>query len=239
MHRLLPPLPTAAELADEPLDAPLELGYMLVRALMELEPLADAGADLRPPAVPAPATRAGLAVTALFGSVSLEQARAALTAIVASGLAARARSRVAASLTAAALPTGVRAGLRWRVPVRAGGTLAIEAHADLSLLAADLSASGVVQRERVLALRLVISDRTGWLAASPTLSLRAVSLELTLPLDGAAVGSCTLTLHEASVFGQSWERLRMGSVSGLSGYRRVCSRCCPKRACCWPAWCSA
>jgi hypothetical protein len=219
MHRLLPPLPSAAELAEEPLDAPLELGHMLVRALMELEPLADAGADLRPPAVPAPATRAGLAVTALFGSVSLEQAREALTAIVASGLAARARARVAA--TVAEAPTGVRAGLRWRMPVRAGGTLAIDAHADLCLLAADLAASGVVQRERVLTVRLVISDRAGWLAASPTLSLRAVSLELTLPLDGAAVGSCKLTLHEASVFGQSWERLRLGTVPGLAEVQPV------------------
>ena len=223
LSRLLPQLPSTADIAsgdEEPLDAALETGVMLVRALMDLEPLPDPGADLRPPAIPSPTPRAGLSVTAQFGSVSVEQAREALTAIVASGLAARAQARVAVS-QGAIVPTGVRAGLRWNLPERAAGALAISAQASLSLLAADLSATGVVQRERVLSVQLLITDRAGWLAASPTLSLRAVSLDLSLPLDGNSIGSCKLTLHEASVFGQSWERLRMGNVPGLSGVQPV------------------
>ena len=48
-----------------------------------------------------------------------------------------------------------------------------------------------------------------------------MSIVLTLPLDGAAVGSCLLTLHEARVFGQSWERLRMGNVPGLPAVQPV------------------
>lgn len=219
LHRLLPPPPEAA--ADAPEDAALALGRALVGALMDLAPLPDPGADLRLPLQAAPVPRADLAVTALFGSVSTDQVRQALTAIVSAGLASRAWARVASATAAATLPTGVRAGLRWRVPERAAGQLAIEAVADLSLLASDLSPTGLVQRERVLRVRLVVSDRSGWLAASPALSLRAASADLSLPLDGSATGRCRLTLHDARVFGQDWERLHLGAVPGVEAVQPV------------------
>ena len=228
LQRLLPPPLATAAAADEPEDAHLALGRGLVQALMELAPLADPAADLRPPMLPAPAARAGLAVTALFGSVSAGQVRQAITAVVAAGLAARARARVEPGAAAppaeptppraAALPrpSGIRAGMRWRMPARSGGQLAVQGMADLSLLAHDFNAGAPVQRERVLRVRLSVFDRSGWLAATPTLSLRAVSVDVTLPLDGSATGSCRITLHDASLFGQSWERLRLGTVAGAA-----------------------
>ncbi|MGA0611702.1 DUF6603 domain-containing protein [Caldimonas sp. KR1-144] len=210
LHRLLPP-PDAGD--DEPEDNDLALGRALVGALMELAPLADAGADLRLPAAALPLPRAGLAVSALFGSVDAEQVRAAITAIVAAGLALRARTRVAERIDAAR-PSGVQAGLHWMLPARAGGLLAIEGSADLALLAADLG--GATTAQRVLRVRLSVADRSGWLTATPTLALRAASLDLTLPLDGASSGACRLTLHDALAFGQSWERLRIGALPGLA-----------------------
>ncbi len=238
LQRLLPAPPSAAELAadeDAAEDSALALGRALVQALMELTALADPAADLRPPLLPAPAVRAGLVVAAVFGSVSATQVRAAFTAIVAAGLAARARLRAQGSGVAAAvgpagevppaleslpLPSGLRAGLRWHIPARTGGQLAVQGQADLSLLAHDFSlapAPSLTRRERVLRVRLSVFDRSGWLASTPSLALRAVSLDLTLPLDGVAVGTCLVTLHDATLFGQSWERLRLGHVPSALG----------------------
>jgi hypothetical protein len=211
LQRLLPELPG---IDDEPEDNDLALGRALVQALMELAERGDPGAELRQPVVPQPAPRAGLNVCAQFGVVSAGQVVQAMSAITASGLAERARQRVAVAAAGSAPPTGVRAGLRWTLPTRAGGQLAIEGQADLSLLAFDLSPGGVAARERVLRVRLRISDRSGWLSATPELGLRAVSADITVPLDGAATGSTRLTLHDARVFGQSWERLVLGTGPG-------------------------
>ena len=48
----------------------------------------------------------------------------------------------------------------------------------------------------------------------PNSSLRSVSADLTLPLDGSAAGTARITLHDARVFGQSWERLVLGTGAG-------------------------
>ena len=41
-----------------------------------------------------------------------------------------------------------------------------------------------------------------------------VSADVTVPLDGAGAGTATVTLHDARVFGQSWERLVLGAAAG-------------------------
>ncbi len=205
LHRLLPPPDS-----EEPDDADLALGRALVRALMDLAPLADPAADLRLPVAPARAVRAGLRVQALFGAVDAAQIDRAMTAIVAAGLAARAMARSGESLPRA---TDVQAGLRWALPALASGTVAIDGFASLGLFAFDATAGASGIRELRLTLR--ITDRIGWLAASPELELRAVTLELGLPLGAAAGGNARLVLHDARVFGQSWEALVLGNAAGI------------------------
>ena len=227
LHRLMPPPLTAEEAEEEPEDAHLALGRALVESLMALAPLPDPGADLRPPVLAPPAPRAGLAVAALFGSVSADQVAQAITAVAAAGLAGRARARVDALsvpggvAAALPLPSGVRAGLRWRLPARSGGSLDIDGMAELSLRAADFSPALSTRSERVLRVRLSIGDRAGWLVASPALSLRAVSADLTLPLDGSEPGTCRITLHDAIALGQSAERLRLGRLPAIATVQPV------------------
>ena len=201
LQRLLP------EPDGNPDDADLALGRGLVAALMELAALTDPAAELRPSVAVAEAPRAGLAVCAQFGVVSESQVSAALTAIVAAGLAQRARERAATPLPD---PTGVHAGLRWVLPIDATGTVTISGRADLQLFAFD-QGSGI-DTSRVLRVQLRIGDRLGWLASTPELELRAVSADLTLPLDGTSPGSSRVVLHDGRVFGQSWEALALGNL---------------------------
>ncbi len=191
----------------DPDDADLALGRGLVAALMDLAPLADPAADLRPSVALAEAPRAGLAVVAQFGELSRSQVDAALTAIVAAGLAQRARERAATPLPE---PTGVHAGLRWVLPTDVTGTVIISGRAELQLFAFD-EGSGI-DSSRVLRVQLRIGDRLGWLASTPELELRAVSADLTLPLDGSSPGSSRVVLHDGRVFGQSWEALALGNL---------------------------
>jgi hypothetical protein len=201
LHRLLP----AA--GDD--DGALDLGRALVLSMMRLANRADPGADLRLATVEPAAPRAGLAVTALFGDVSASQTQESMTAIVAAGLAGRAHVRVATPLPPA---TGMRAGLRWELPAVTDGALAITGSAELSLFSFDI-ATGATS-ERVLRAQLRIGDRLSWLSATPELSLRSISADLALPLDGSAAGTARITLHDARVFGQSWERLVLGTGAG-------------------------
>jgi hypothetical protein len=200
LDRLLPP----AGIDDD--DADLALGRSLVGALMELAPLVDAGADLRPPVIPLPTPRSDLAVHALFGDVPAERIASALTAIIAAGLAGRARDRARFGTS---LPTGVHAGLRWALPEDTSGTVRIRAGAQLGLFGFDLATG--IDRTQELRIDLRIGDAIGWLAATPELELRAISAGLTMPLDGSSPGEARVVLHEARVFGQSWESLVVGN----------------------------
>ncbi|NUZ08358.1 DUF6603 domain-containing protein [Piscinibacter koreensis] len=206
LHRLLPAVDP-----DEPDDADLALGRALVQALMELAPLPDPGADLRPAVLPAPAVRAGLRVQALFGEVDAAAIARAMTAIVAAGLAGRARARSASEPPSA---TGVEAGLRWTLPEVASGSVAIGGFASLALFGFDAD-TAAISRPGDLRVTLRITDRIGWLAASPDLELRALTLEFAVLLargEGAAAsGRTRLVLHDARVFGQSWEALVVGA----------------------------
>ena len=208
LHRLLPPahVPSPGEIEAAREDEDLSLGRALVGSMMELIDRLDPSAELRPPAVLPEAPRPGLAVTAVFGAVSESQIKRALTAIVAAGLALRSRTRAASPLPA---PTGVQAGLRYVLPPTTTGSLMVGGSALLSLFSYDLATG--IDTGRKLRLQLRLGDRLGWLTASPNLDLRMLMADLLLPLDGVSHGEATITLHDARVGGQSWERLVLGT----------------------------
>ena len=209
LYRLLPTVPAADDPEAEPEDQDLSLGRALVEAMMELADRTDPGAELRVAVAPPPATRAGLTITAVFGQVTAEQVKRAITAIVAAGLAERARTRAATDLPA---PTGVHAGLRLEIAPSTSGTLDISGDALLTLVAYDLD--GGLDPARRLRMRTRIADRAGWLSATPELALRMVTADVDLPLGDGAAGTATITLHDARVFEQSWERLTIGTGAG-------------------------
>ncbi len=214
LHRLLPP-----ELVRDPddpdavgEDADLALGRALVGALMELTERADPGADLRLPPVPAAAPRVGLAVSAIFGTVSDSRVDRAITAIVAAGLAERARIRAATPLPPA---TAVRAGLRLASAPSTTGGLSISGDALVTLFSYDTTVvAPSIDATPRLRVRLRVADRLGWLCATPDLELRLLSADISVPLDGKGSGESAIVLHDARVFGQSWERLVIGNVAG-------------------------
>ncbi len=202
LHRLLPPADTA-----EPDDADLALGRELVDAMIGLTELSDPAADLRPATTEPPLLRAGLTVTAWFGQVTSAQVSRAITAVVAAGLAERARQR---NLEPLSSPTGVFGGLVLTVPAGSAGALLIEGDARVTLIGYD--DSGGLDLARSLRVRIWVSDRLGWLIATPEQELRMVSVDATIPLGGgAAPATATVTLHNARVLGQSWERLVVGA----------------------------
>ncbi|MBK9316487.1 MAG: hypothetical protein IPM55_19920 [Acidobacteria bacterium] len=207
LHRLLPAEPAGEE---EPEDEDLALGRALVGAMMGLADRTDPTADLRPPAVAPPAPRAGLNVTAIFGSVTKDQIGRAMTAIVAAGLASRARARASEDLPP---PTGIHAGLRYILAPTTSGTVSVTGSALLKLFSYDL-ASGV-DTNRHLRTQLRIGDRLGWLTSTPEMELRMLTADVQLPLDGGQ-GTATVTLHDARVNGQSWERLVLGTGAGAA-----------------------
>lgn len=211
LHRLLPPapMPDAVDPGVEGEDEDLALGRALVGAMMELVDRTDPAAELRPPVVPPEVPRAGLAVSAVFGAVSESQISRAITAIVAAGLALRARVRAATALPA---PSGAYAGLQFALAPTTTGSVSVSGSALLTLFAFD-SASGV-DTSRHLRVQLRIGDRLGWLSATPDLELRMLTADLRLPLDGVSPGGAIVTLHDARVGGQSWERLALGAGPG-------------------------
>jgi hypothetical protein len=174
--------------------------------MIGLTELTDPAADLRPATAEAPVPRAGLTVTAWFGQVTEAQVARAITAIVAAGLSDRAAQR---DLEPLPLPTGAFAGLVLAVPPSESGTLRIEGDARLTVVGFD-QATGI-DTARSLRLRVWISDRLGWLIATPEQELRFATVDAAIPLGGGAPpATATLTLHDARVLGQSWERLVVG-----------------------------
>src|SRR5262249_10258993 len=141
-------------------DADLALGRELVTGMLALAAAADPTSELRPPATALPPPRDGLTVTAVFGTLPDDQVGRAVTAIVASGLATRARVRATQPLPE---PTGVQAGVRFALPPSAVGALAIDGDALLTLASFDRSSG--FHTGRVLRARLHVRDRLGWLAA--------------------------------------------------------------------------
>ena len=100
--------------------------------------------------------------------------------------------------------------------VAATGTLTVAAEGLLTLFAHDVDADAggaTPAPGRELRVHVSVGDRPGWLAATSELELRRISADLVVPLDGSAPGTGTVTLHEARVFGRSWERLVLGAGS--------------------------
>lgn len=209
--RLLDRLLNALDPA-EPDDADLALGRALVGAMMDLAPLADPSADLRPPDAAAPPPRNQLAFFAVFGQVSATSVARAITAIVCAGLSERAQARSRYHL---APPTDVTAGLVLAIPDHSAGALRITGDARLQLVRAT-PAGPALDTSRHLRVRLSVSDRTAWLVSGADMELRAISADVSIPLDGTSAGRATLTLHDARVFGQTWEALTLGSEPGAS-----------------------
>jgi hypothetical protein len=211
LNRLLPTPPPSGPL-DPPAvreDDDLALGRALVGSMMELVDRADPSIDLRQPTIPPSPPRAGLAMRAVFGSVTDSQVRRAMTAIVAAGLAERARTRAATPLPDA---TGLGAGVRIVLPPTVNGTLSVSGDALVTLFAYDTATGPDTSRH--LRVRLRVGDRLGWLTSSPDVELRKVTADIFIPLDGTGAGQASITLHDARVFGQSWERLIVGTVPG-------------------------
>jgi hypothetical protein len=209
LYRLLPPAvdPTNPDLERE--DEDLALGRGLITAMMELVDRLDPSADLRIPTLAMEPPRAGLAITAIFGVVTESQVSRAMTAIVAAGLAERARNRAGTPLPE---PTGFLVGLRFALPETTSGTLAVSGDALLTLVSYEEEIG--LDTTQQLRARLRIRDRLSWLSSTPDLELRMVTADLSLPLDGAAHGEATITLHDGRVFGQTWERLTLGTAAG-------------------------
>ena len=222
LSTLLPEAASAAAVAaDESLadDVDLALGRALIQSWRHVAATPGASADLGLPAATLPTPRAGLHVTACFGTLSRAQVQQAITAVVAAALAQRAQARVQAAASVdtaalgalgAALPS-VQAGWRWTLPVSTSGSLRIDGHVDWYGLHCGLTDGGAgVTRQPTLRVRLFVHDASGWLLATPDASLRAVSLDLRLTLDGSSLGTASVVLHEGQVFGQTWESLRLG-----------------------------
>ncbi len=104
------------------------------------------------------------------------------------------------------------AGLRLAVPATTTGSLVVDGDAVLTLAGYDRTSG--LDLGRHLRVRLQLRDRLGWLVATPEQELRMVSADVDVPLDGAGAGTATVTLHDARVFGQSWERLVLGTGAG-------------------------
>lgn len=203
LDRLLP-APTGAGEDDD-----LALGRNLVAAMLELADRADPSSELRPPATALPAPRVGLTTTAIFGDVDADRVGRAITAVVAAGLATRARARAATPLPE---PTGVRFGVRLAVPPTTAGSLVVEGDALVTLAGWDRV--GGITTARELRVRSTVRDRLGWLASTPELALRMVTADVVVPLGGGAgPGHTTITLHDARAFGVDRERLVLGTTA--------------------------
>ncbi|GIK95841.1 MAG: hypothetical protein BroJett029_00500 [Alphaproteobacteria bacterium] len=210
--RVLAALLPAPDPAD-PDDAVLARGRALVTALTSLLPLGDPGVELRPPAVLPGAPRAGLAVHAVFGEMSLAAVEAAMTAVVAAGLSLRARIRAEGIVVDGI--TGGGLGISLPLSVQADG-LVIETRATLEALGFDLTGTLAVRAANVLRFQISFARESGWLIGGPDPArgpgprpeheLRRVEATVVLPLRGTAEPSAEIVLIEPKVFGIGRDR---------------------------------
>lgn len=220
LARLLPPPDTdALESAD------LHLLRGLVDALQRESASDDPARELRPPSTPLASPRVGLAVHMLYGDVSAEAIRRALTAGVAAAVRLRSAERGTPPPPADALPDrlvlALRAGL---APAAGSGSLRVDGQVDMVL--AELRLTGVplapfcLVTPRDLRVHLGIGRAGGWLVGGPDPGrgagaprpheLRRIGLDLRVPLHSAAApADAWITLHDARVFDITRERWRL------------------------------
>ncbi|WP_461124407.1 DUF6603 domain-containing protein [Saccharothrix stipae] len=187
LHHLLPPPDP-----EEPDDDDLALGRRLVEGLHVMTTAGDPGRELRPPATGI-TLPAGVPVHAVYEVLGPAELSRALTAVVAAGLALRARERPVPEGPA----TGIRLGVR--VPLPRTGLA---------------SGHATVEFDGTVHARLDLRRSGGWLVGGPEpgrapgprpgLEVRWLSADVTAPRAGA--GEARLVLHEADVFGV--ERVR-------------------------------
>jgi len=197
-------------------DADLARGRALVAALAEVDASSDPAAELRLPAAGIP-DRSGLRVHAVFGVVTEPALRAAITAIVASGLATRARQRADAGSPVP--PAGVRFGVRLPIAAAPADRIVASGSVMVDLGGFDVGAAGVsAATDHAVRTRLRIGARQGWLAGGPDPlrgptrsrehALRALTADVIIPRrDGStATASGLITLHDGRVFDIGLER---------------------------------
>ena len=187
-------------------DSDLALGRDLVAGLLARDVRGDPLVEL---SAPTPAVPAGVTVHAVVGSCSPEACERALTALVASALAARSRRRVTAALgetVTGALGLHLPAGIG---SAAAGLRAALGADVDVVRVGTD----GLLGPRLRLLLR--VSGDGRWLVGGPDgartagarpLAVRSLTLEVQVPLPlpfGAtpAAGFGRLVLHDATAFG--------------------------------------
>ncbi|MDX6333862.1 MAG: hypothetical protein QOG05_1202, partial [Streptosporangiaceae bacterium] len=213
---VLPPRPDPAAPPDpdtEPDDADLAAGRSIVSGLLGLSGLADPVAELGLPpgtgtGLPAGIGRAGLAVDAVYGVLGDDDVARAVTAVLAAGLAARARHRTGGR----GAPSELRIGMRVPLPAAPAGPQVIASgRVDLDLLALTSGTSPQLQARPRLRARLGIGAAQGWLAGGPgadrsqatvrETELRRAEIVLDVPLFAGAVtdDAAAVVLHEARV----------------------------------------
>ena len=213
---VLPPLPDPNAPPDpdtEPDDADLAAGRSIVSGLLGLSELADPVGELGLPpstgtSLPAGIGRAGLAVDAVYGVLGDDDVARAVTAVLAAGLAARARHRTGGR----GAPSELRIGMRVPLPTAPAGPQVIASgRVDLDLLALTSGTSPQLQARPRLRARLGIGAAQGWLVGGPgadrsqatvrETELRRAEIVLDVPLfAGAATDdAAAVVLHEARV----------------------------------------
>lgn len=219
--RMLRALAGLTEGAPAP-NAAAARGIALVDALLHRDGRGDPLTELAAPTLPLPAA---LTVTAMIGTVTADEVREAITALVRHALDSRALARAAAAAVEdAANILGVRVPLEWGD--QAGGIRAkLETDLDLAALAAN--ALGGAAAPRTARFRLQLWADARWLVGGPDparsvaprpFALRAATIEATVPMPGStAPASARLVLHEASVYGVSRSRwvIDLGETGAL------------------------
>ena len=214
LRALLPPVDLA-----EPDDDDLALGRAIVTGLLD----AGAQADLEAPR-PSTPIRAGLNARAWFGAIDRPAVERAATAVVAAGLAARARARVAA---ASAVPTSAELGLRLTIPrvtPPTGHGLTVEGSVTIGLSGSAFS-TGHITAAPSATVQLTIAHTDDWLIGGPgtTPSGGAPSLEVRFVEVSASFGvgdrpsHVELVLHEVSALGAYRDRVVVRPNTAATG----------------------
>ena len=222
---------------EDPDDGSLLLGRALMDGLTPLLSGDDPAREIRPPAAGIPTPRPGLTVTALFSVMDESAVFAGMTAIVAAGLAARARARDDADRRPV---TGVRVGLR--LPVDAAVTgVTVSGHGLIELGGADLvEGAAVASSARGLTAHVELRRAAGWLAGGPDPArgpgprpdkeIRWLEADVQLPF-GEGDGRAAIVLHEARVFAIAREQWIV-RVESSGQDRSAALRICRRFACC-------
>jgi hypothetical protein len=164
---------------------------------------------------PTTTVRAGLDVVAVFGALTDATVDRALTAVVAAGLATRARER---AVLASTPPTNATIGLQ--VPIALGASpgghgTTVTGALDVHLATLTFDPTIAVEAAPAIALSLDVGDTDMWLIGGPgttpmggglPMELRRLSARVEIGIHGGPSHS-ELVLHEGSALGATWDRL--------------------------------